>query len=515
MATLRDVIARNAAWYPDQLAYVQDDRQLTHAGYAERVRQLADGLARLGLRRHDRVAILSTNSIEYAEVYGACEWAGYLIVTLNFRLAAPEIQHVLQDSTASVLLHEPAFDALVDEACRGLERPPQRVRFGPPGSDTRAYEDVLQQGDPAGPGFGPLPEDPASLMYTSGTTGRPKGVVMSHRTVLRTAEMLALEMDIAAHGRALLITPMFHVGARNVRAAQSWRYGTCIVTRGFDPQALPRLIARERINTMFLVAAQLQQLLDQPDIDRHDLSSLVTVGMAGAPIPVPLLERAIERLGRAIMVQYGMTEGQISTLYRHELRPHGAPHEIRRIGSVGHALPSGELRVVDDDGRDCPPGSPGEVWFRNDSVMDGYWNHGAATLEALADGWMRTGDVGVLDDAGYLFLVDRKKDVIISGGENIYSREVEDALHAHPAVAEAAVIGMPDARWGEAVLACVQLCPDASLTAEELIAFARTRIAAYKCPKRVVFLDELPHLPTGKVHKVSLRAQHAGATSAS
>jgi acyl-CoA synthetase (AMP-forming)/AMP-acid ligase II len=320
--------------------------------------------------------------------------------------------------------------------------------------------------------------------------------------------MLALEMDILAHSRALLATPLFHVGARNVRLAHMLRGGSCVIVRGFDAAAFPGLVQRERINTVFLVAAQLQMVLDLPGIDDYDLSSLVTVGMAGAPIPVPLLERAIRRIGMAIMVQYGMTEGQIASLYRHELRPDGSEQEIRRIGSVGHSVAGGELRVVDDEGADCAPGAPGEVWFRNDSVMAGYWNNSAATLETLAGGWMRTGDIGVLDDAGYLFLVDRKKDVIISGGENIYSREVEEALHRHPAVSESAVIGIPDARWGESVKACVVLKPGAAAHEEELIAFARTQIAKYKCPKVIAFVVELPRLATGKVSKVALREQH-------
>ncbi|VTU46066.1 class I adenylate-forming enzyme family protein [Variovorax sp. PBL-E5] len=507
MLTLKTVIERNERWYPDVQAYVQGERVLTHRQYAQRVRKLAAALAATGLARNGRVAVLSMNSIAYCEIYGACEWAGFMAVTLNFRLAAPEIAWILADSTPAVLFFEASFAPMV--ATLRLALPAMRcVCIGEAMAWAEDCEALLARGDEAGPPFGPTPDDYASLIYTSGTTGRPKGVLSTQATVLATAEMLAQEMDMAAHSRSLLITPLFHVGARNVRAAQAWRYGTCVIERGFDASRLAGLVQRERINTMFLVAAQLQMLLDQPDIDSHDLSSLVTVGMAGAPIPVPLLERAIARMGRAIMVQYGMTEGQIASLYRHELRPRGTPEEIRRIGSVGHSLPHGQLRVVDERGADCAPGLPGEVWFRNASVMDGYWNNTAATLEALAGGWMRTGDIGVLDDAGYLFLIDRKKDVIISGGENIYSREVEEALHRHSDVTESAVIGIPDVRWGEAVKAYVVRKPGAAVSAAELIEFAATQIARYKCPKQLVFVDALPRLATGKVSKVALREAH-------
>ena len=511
MLTLRSIIARNAAWYPDHVAYVDGSRRLTHRQYADRVGRLAGALAARGVRRQDRVAILSINSLAYCEVYGACEWSGAIAATINFRLAAPEVDWILADSGARVLFFEDAFAALVD-GLRGGHPQLQLVCIGTAPPWAEDYQALLDGGDAAA-STAPQAGDGVSLIYTSGTTGRPKGVLKTHRIEVRTAEMLALEMDVAAHSRALLATPLFHVGARNVRLAHMLRAGACVVARGFDAPAFPSLVQRERINTVFLVAAQLQMVLDLPDIDDHDLSSLVTVGMAGAPIPVPLLERAIRRIGRAIMVQYGMTEGQIASLYRHELRPDGGADEIRRIGSVGHALPGGELRVVDEQGRDCAAEQPGEVWFRNDSVMAAYWNNSAATQEALADGWMRTGDIGVQDAAGFLYLVDRKKDVIISGGENIYSREVEEALHRHPAVVEAAVIGIPDQRWGESVQAYVVLRPGETVAAEALIEFARTRIAKYKCPKAIAFVAELPRLPTGKVSKLALRAQHrAGAT---
>jgi len=293
-------------------------RVLTHAQYAQRVRRLTSALEGCGVRRGGRVAILSMNGIPYCEVYGACEWSGALAVTINFRLAAPEVDWILADSNPDVLFFEDQYAGLVD-GLRGKHPRLWLVCIGAAPSWAQAYEDLVSAGDPAGCSVAPEADDNVSLIYTSGTTGRPKGVLKTHHIEVRTAEILALEMDIAPHSRALLATPLFHVGARNVRLAQMLRYGTCVIERGFDAAAFPALVQRERINTVFLVAAQLQMVMDLPDVADYDLSRLITVGMAGAPIPLPLLERAIRRIGRAVMVQYGMTEGQIASVVFHSV----------------------------------------------------------------------------------------------------------------------------------------------------------------------------------------------------
>jgi acyl-CoA synthetase (AMP-forming)/AMP-acid ligase II len=312
------------------------------------------------------------------------------------------------------------------------------------------------------------------------------------------------ELDMGAGSRALLPTPLFHVGALNIKNAQRWRHGTNIILRTSEASDIASAIHKKRANTMFLVPIQLQRLLDVADSATYDLTSINTINMAGAPIPVPLLRRGLERLGQVFVVQYGLTEAQCTTLYKHELAAEAiAP--TGRLGSIGHVQPQSEIAILDEDGLRVPVGTVGEICFRGPSVMDGYWNNTAATLEAFRDGWLRTGDVGYMDDAEYVFLVDRRKDVIISGGENIYSREVEDVLHANDVVQEAAVIGVPDSRWGESVTAFVVLKQGAAATEDMIRATARASIAGYKCPKRVIFVDDLPRLPTGKVNKNFLR----------
>ena len=502
--TMRDVIGRNARWRPDADAYVQDGRRLTHGAYAERVAALASWLASKGLDRGDRVAILSMNSLEYCEVVGACEWGGFVAVTINFRLTAAEIAFVLADSTPRALVYEaryaPTVAALaerlmgVELICVGADDP-VAAAYGA-AVDRFAGEDLAKP---------PSAEDLVYLIYTSGTTGRPKGVLSSHRRAVRLAEVMGGELETTPGGRTLLNTPLFHVGALNMRAAQVWRGGACIVMAQGDAAAIAEVIARERVSTAFMVPTQLQTMLDLPGSGALDLTSLTTLSVAGAPIPVPLLRRALARLGPVLIVQYGMTEGQGTTLYKPELAAAAEPGGEARIGSIGHAHPQGRLKIAGDGGAPLGPGEVGEICLANPTVMDGYWNNPEATVETIRDGWLHTGDVGYADAERFVFLVDRKKDVIISGGENIYSREVEEALHAHPAVVEAAVVGAPDAHWGEVVAAFVVARPDASLTADALVDHARGLIARYKCPKTVELVSELPRLPTGKVDKKALR----------
>ncbi|HEU0202394.1 MAG TPA: AMP-binding protein, partial [Burkholderiaceae bacterium] len=289
-------------------------------------------------------------------------------------------------------------------------------------------------------------------------------------------------------------------------SGQQWRGGTVVLLRGFDADDILRTIERERITAVHLVPTMVQALLDAPAFGRHDLSSLRMLMYAAAPMPVPLLRRALAAFGPILVNGYGQTEINLPTLlhaYQHCLE--GSPQQVQRLGSVGQPHPQAEVRIVDDQGNDCAPNVIGEIVARSGTAMAGYWNNTAATLDTLRDGWVHTGDVGYLDAEGYLFLVDRKKDMIISGGENVYSREVEEALLAHPAVKEAAVIGVPDAYWGEAVKGIVVVQGDSALDAGALIAHCKTLIASYKCPKSIDFVDALPQLATGKVNKVALR----------
>jgi acyl-CoA synthetase (AMP-forming)/AMP-acid ligase II len=511
MRTVRDLIDRNARCFPNREAMVYGDRRLTYATYAERALRLASGLYRLGLRRQDRVAVLAMNCLEIYETYAAAEAAGFIAVPINFRLAAPEIAHVLVDSGAKVLIYEEQYAPVVSRMRAEFPHVQLQhlIRMGAPGEGELAYEQLIAEGSASGPPIAPEPDDYGWLLYTSGTTGKPKGVGWRQHRILNTGRMSAHAAEMTGETRLLQITPAFHIGGKGYVLGAAWDGGCTVLHRVFDPVAMLKTIESERITHTFMVAAIVQAVLAVPDVEQYDLSSIRMILSAAAPIPVPVLRRAIALLGRVFSIQYGCTEvGSISALPKWEVDPDGGPQAVRRLGSVGRVWGEVDMRLLDDAGNVCAPGVPGEVVVRSCTTLDGYWNNTPATLEAIRDGWYHTGDIGVLDEQGYLYLVDRKKDMIISGGENVYSREVEEALTSHAAVLEAAVIGVPHPKWVEAVKAVVCLKAGHTLSEEELIAHCKSRIASYKSPKSIEFVSELPRLATGKVDKPALRARY-------
>ena len=513
MRTVRDLIERNARYYPKREALVCGERRLTHAEYAERARRLASGLYLLGLRRQDRLAILAMNCLEFFETYAAAEVASYIAAPVNYRLAAAEIVYLLRDSAAKILIFEAQYVAVVEKLRAELRDVQHYICIGsvPTGLPAwaLAFEDVIGQGSPDGPPIEPQPEDYIYLWYTSGTTGKPKGVAWRQWKACESARASALLTELTGDSRVLQVTPAFHIGGKGFVTGASWMGGCTVLHRAFDPVEMLATIDRERITMTFMVAAMLQAVLAVPDLSSYNLSSIRMIVTAAAPIPVSVLRRGIELLGRVFSIQYGCTEvGGISVLPRWEVDPNGSAADIRRLASVGHIPPEVDFRLVDERGELCPTGQPGEVLVRTQAMFDGYWNNMPATLEAIRDGWYYTGDIGVLDDEGYLFLVDRKKDMIISGGENIYSREVEEALASHADVVDAAVIGVPHPKWVEAVKAIVIVRAGAHLTEDALMSHCKTRIAGYKCPKSIEFVAELPRLATGKLDKPALRARY-------
>ena len=506
--SLRQMIERNARQWPDKEAIVFEGRRVSYGEHHRRALQLSGALHHTGLKKRDRAAMLSMNRIEYLEWYAACELAGFLPATINFRLAAPEMDYIIRDCSPKVLFFEDQYADAIDSLREGLRKALPGLLYvciGASPSWATDYETYLASGDAGGAPVKGEADDYAHIIYTSGTTGRPKGVVRTQQSAIAHAECTGLYSDFTFETRALVATPLFHVGGKGVAMATHLRGGTVILHRTVEPLEMLKAIETEKLTYINFVPTMVQMIVDVPGIEKYDFSSLRTINTAAAPISVPLLKRAIEIFGPIWVQAYGMTEGQVACIYRSELKPDGTEQDKKRIGSVGHAMPNVEFRVVDENDNDVPPGVPGEVISRTDSLLDHYWNNTAATLEALRNGWYHSGDMGVLDEDGYLYLVDRKKDMIISGGENIYSREVEEAIHQHPAVAESAVIGVPDPKWVEAVKAYVVLKSGASLTEDALIEHCRTLIARYKCPRQIAFITELPRIASGKINKVALR----------
>jgi acyl-CoA synthetase (AMP-forming)/AMP-acid ligase II len=512
LQTLRDLTERNAHLHGDDIHLIFGERRSTFRSFADRALRLASALYELGMRSQDRVAMLAMNCAEYLEVYGACEIAPFIIVPINFRLAGPEVEFMLRDSAPRVLIFEQQYAALLEELRPRLPGIQHYVAIGEPtqaGAAAHRYEELLSSADPAGPPLRPRSEDIHSITYTSGTTGKPKGAILSHECVLALFAAWSYELGADLGHKILLSMPYFHIGARSQGGAMTYRGGTLVVHRSFDAREIVRTVERERITQLHLAPTLMQAVLDLPDIEQFDLSSLRTINYAAAPMPLTTLKRAMQRFGPILINGYGQTEGAGTVLRKHYHRPEGKPKDLERLTSVGQPVLDTRVRIVDDHDHDVPLGAVGELCLHSRQNMIGYWNNSAATIEALRGGWLHTGDLARQDEDGFIYLVDRKKDMIVSGGENVYSREVEEALMSHPAVADAAVIGVPDPKWGEAVKGIVVCKPGAVCTAADLLAHCRTLIAGYKCPKSVEFVAELPRLPSGKVSKVRLRERYS------
>jgi acyl-CoA synthetase (AMP-forming)/AMP-acid ligase II len=509
METLRDMWLSALHHSPGQIAIVDEAKRLTYKQVMDRAFRLGNALSQHGVCKRDRVAVLSMNRSEWYDVYATCNTFGFIVTTVNFRLAAPEILFILKDSASKVLIYEAQYAATVEQLKPQLADVEIYICIDGAADGAFGFEQFIASGEPAAPTTPVAPEDPAHLIYTSGTTGRPKGVIRSQRADARNAEALALMMNMSFGGSLLLIMPMFHIGALAEAHGQILCRGMVVLHRIFDPVKVLETLERDRIEATHMAPTMVQMFLDVPNIRDYNLSAFKTLCYAAAPMPVTVLKRGIELLGSIFVDCYGATEVGAATAF-HKLSHviNGSEQETRRLASVGQALTHTELKIIDDDGMPCATGQVGEVCIRSDSTLDYYWNNHVATMQSIVDGWYKSGDMGYLDEQGFLFLVDRKKDMIISGGENIYCREVEEALMEHPGVADVAVIGVPDAHWGEAVKAVVVTKVGASLSADDLIAHCLLLIARYKRPKTVEFVDSLPRLPSGKVNKVSLREQY-------
>jgi acyl-CoA synthetase (AMP-forming)/AMP-acid ligase II len=499
---------RAAAQTPDLPATIFGDRERSWRESRDRIARLAGALLRLGVTSGDRVGILSLNSDVYHEVLLAVPWADAVVVPANTRWSAPEIAFSLVDSDTAVLVVDDSFAPMV-ESLRA-EAPVLRtvIHAGPGPAPEGAFdlEQLIAEHDPV-PDVRRSGDSLAAIYYTGGTTGRPKGVMLSHTNLLTSALGAAASgAFMTPNGRYLHAAPMFHLADGAAWAARTALGGTHVMVPQFTATGVADAIERYRITDVLLVPTMLQMLVDSPATADADLSSLRHLIYGASPISEALLDRVIKRLPSVELTQaYGMTElSPVATLLP------AADHRIDRLRrSAGRAAPHAEVRIVDEHDQEVPTGTVGEIICRGSHVMLGYWNRPEETEAALRGGWMHTGDGGYLDEEGYLYVVDRIKDMIVSGGENVYSAEVENALARHPAVANCAVIGVPDDDWGERVHAVVIAVTDAERpTAEELREFVKGHIAGYKAPRTVEFVDSMPLSGAGKILKRELRARY-------
>ena len=484
------VLAHHARNTPDQPITVFEGETTTYAQMAERAAALAGGLSDNGVGTGDVVGLLSYNCAEFLETVFAANCLGAIAMPINWRLAAPEVRYILEHSEARAFVYDDALAGVANEATKDLDN-----LFRVPVSGIRDVRGAAKEAVSA------AADDVHRLMYTSGTTGRPKGVMITHANLAWKNLAHVIEFGFTDAELGLACGPLYHVGALDLTTTSLIAAGaTTIIHRVFDAAAVVDEIERSRVTTVWLAPAMVNGIMALPDVEQRDLSSVRVIINGGEKMPIPLIQRIQRTFPSAWFADaYGLTETVSGDTFldRESI--------ITKLGSVGRECLYLELDIWDEQGQSVSAGERGEIVMRGPKVFKGYWRDADATAKAFEGGWFHTGDIGVRDEDGYLFIVDRLKDMILSGGENIAGSEVERVLYEHDAVLEAAVVGRPDDKWGEVPVAYVALRSDATVTADELIEHCRTQLAKFKVPKEVTFIDALPRNPSGKVLKRELR----------
>jgi fatty-acyl-CoA synthase len=493
------ILAQRALITPDREALIFEEKTFTFRQLNQRANRMANALLELGVKRGDRVGVLMFNGNEFLETYFAVAKIGAVLVPLNTRLAAPELDFILSDCGVTEFIFGHGFE----EKVNGMDYP-KRVnhRISSRDSnipDTLHYEDLIRQADEEEPSVPVGEEDLHVVMYTSGTTGNPKGAMLTHANMYIAGIDLVTGLHYQYPDRCLILAPFFHSGGITPFLGHVVRGICTVIMESFEPPGALRLIEEKGIRFMLGVTAIMQMLLQVPDLDSYDLESWEMAFLPGSPLPYSLIKEAYDRLGVMCQNLWGLTEmcGPGSLMNVEDI--------IRKPESAGKPYFNVDLRIIGPDGQDLPPGEIGEIVARGPNLMKGYWNRPEATREAIRDGWLYTGDLGKFDEEGFLYVVDRVKDMILSGGENIYPAEIERVIRELPGVLDVSVIGIPDERWGEAPKAFIERRGAEPLSPEEIIDHCQSKLARYKVPKSIEFIPELPRNPSGKVLKKELR----------
>jgi len=502
-----DLLRRHATLRPDHIAISFAGRALSYKTLEERVNRLANALLGLGIRKGDRVAVLAHNRSEYLELYFANGKIGSVTTPLNYRLTAPELEYIITDSEAVALFVAEELVPTIAEIKTLLPRVRHFICIGGRHEGYLDYEPWLAAGSASEPVATVMEGDLLWQMYTSGTTGRPKGAMVTHRAVLTNVRQILDDFPIRVGDRTLIVAPTYHAAAMMKTMSTLAVGGGVVVKKSFDPGELLRTFAADGITHALLVPAMILALLDTPGLAAADLRTLKWIVYGASPIPLEVLRKAIETFKCNFVQGYGQTEASavLTMLAAEDHVLEGAPEKVRRLQSCGREVYGCEVRVVDPENRDVRPGEIGEVIARGDQLMAGYWGMPEATAETLRGGWLHTGDLATVDEEHYIYIMDRLKDMIVSGGENVYPREIEEVLFAHPAVADATCIGVPSERWGEEVKAVVVLREGRRETEADLLRFCGEHLAGFKRPRTVDFRQSLPKNPSGKVLKRELR----------
>jgi len=497
---LNEILPKAIRLWPKKEGVVCRDIRLKYVDIGKRIFSLCSGLKDLGIKKGDRVAILYENCHRFLESYFSCAHLGAILVPINIRLSKMEISDIISDSGSILLITQKKFMDRIDGS---------KIRC----IDEEEYESILEEFDPEIPEIEIQDEDIAQIYYTSGTTGKPKGVILTHKNVKIHALGTIAELHLTDRDNWIHAAPMFHLADAWATFSITWVGGKHVFVPVFDTEMVLKLIEKEKITITNLIPTMLNMMVNHPNVGKYDYSSLRILMSGGAPIAEELVKKIIDTFKCEYIQTYGMTETSpylTMSILKEHLKRLPEEEQLKYRSKTGREFITVSLRVVDENGRDVKRDGKqvGEIIVKGDTITPGYWKRPEETKEAIKDGWLYTGDLATIDEEGYVQIVDRKKDMIITGGENVYSVEVENVLYMHPAILEAAVIGVPDEKWGEAVKAVVVLKDGYSVTEEELIKFCKEHLASYKIPKSVDFVDSLPKTGSGKIYKKALREKY-------
>lgn len=515
VGTYAEVIYRNALFYPAEEAFVYKNERVTFSAFNARANAIIHALSSMGIQKGDVLGILSWNCLEVTDTYGAAMKGGFIASPFNPRLQGEELEYLINYSEAKVLFVGPELIQTVDRIRPRLPGVKQYISLEGTAPGMINHNDLLLNIQEEEPDVLVKEEDPFIIFYTSGTTGLPRGALYTHYKKMEEARTKALQVRAEQGDRHIMVLPLFHIGGWS----HFWTLfclGACNVImpqRAFDPCATLEAIQRERATDIHIVPTQLVELMNMEDMETYDLGNLKRIWYAASPMPVEILRRGMDLFGPIFMQAFGQSESgpDICFLSKKDHQVLDKPPEEQKVlASCGRPCMNVQVRIVDEENRDVKPGEIGEIVVKSKRIMKEYWRKPDETRGVIRDGWLHTGDLGHYDQRGYVFIVDRKKDMIVSGGENIYPREIEEVLYRHQAVLEAAVIGLPDPYWIEKVHAVVVLKKGTVVTEREIVDFCKAHLARYKAPKSVEFVRSLPKNPQGKILKRELRACRQG-----
>jgi len=513
IGTWADIIYRNALLYPEDEAIIYGKERITFDQFNVRVNRLIHALQSMGIKKGDGIGIVSWNCLEYCDVYGAAMKGGFIISPLNPRLQPSELDYLINYSEINTLFIGREFIERVSQLRQLFPKVKNYVSLETSAPDMIAYSDLLTSYSGEEPNVQVKREDPFLIFYTSGTTGTPRGALYTEGRNLENARIKSFELGVERGDKHIMFLPFFHVAGFGHFWCFFYGAGSNLIMqqRSFDPAAVLQLVQEEKATDINVVPTQMVNLLALPNIEKYDLSSLKRIWYGASPMPKELLKKGMERFGAIFMQGYGQSESgpEITFLSKKTHRVlDKSPEEQKILTSCGQPSLGVHVRVVDEKDNDVEPFTVGEIILQSNAMMVEYWHKPDETREVLIDGWLHTSDLGYYDQRGYIYIVDRKKDMIISGGENVYPREIEEVLYQHPAVSEATVIGVPDEKWIERVHAIVVLKKGGNATGDEIIEFCKQRLARFKAPKSVEFLESLPKNPQGKILKRELREKY-------